>query len=430
MTRRLLRRPARASRLTAGLAQVCALAGLVVLGLTACGPTSKLSEIQLRNPWEEMKPPPAPNYPIASRLRLLIWRDYLDPKILEHFTHLYGVEFDITYFENNADLKRKFDATELAIREAVAAGTPAPEGFDLIMPSSYVVEHLIKEGSVVPINKANVPNLSHIAPGFFLGTYDRDLVHSVPLFYSYLGVAFNSDYLRHLPQDFSLTSASHEENVLLHGYRALLNEARITIASGLLGQGFDPNSTNPAEIRQVIDHLVATSTEHGIRYLADTLPSALGRNEILIAACWSGAAGVALSNNNAIRFLLPPGPKFLEIDSFVIPRSSNRQPTAEFFLNFLLVPEIAGALTNFSYYANTNETSRPFIHREIMLGPSYVSAAPGTSIFLHDLGDFEAVYAAEWQRLLDESVPVAAKVPLRVSPRTISKQDDSPPENP
>jgi len=121
---------------------------------------------------------------------------------------------------------------------------------------------------------------------------------------------------------------------------------------------------------------------------------------------------------------MPPGPKFLEIDSMVIPLSSNRKFTAEFFLNFLLIPQISGALSNYSFYANSNEVSRPYIHREILLGPSYVIAPRGTSIFLQDLGKSDQIYFSEWARLVASVPPIETKVPLRLSPRETVRSSD------
>lgn len=383
---------------------------LISIVLAGCSYRDKVTEIEELQPWRDIELPEPPETPLAPKLRLLIWRDYFDPEVLKMFEEYYDVDLEITFFENNSDLKRRYRA--------------APEGFDILMPSSYVVERLVKADLLAELNKDRLPNLGNVAPAFFQAEYDRELRFSVPFFFSYLGVAFNSDYLRSLPRDFKLTSTSREENLILYGYRALLDENRITIATQLLQNGFDHNSANPEEIRSAIDTLIAQSADNGIRFLADDLPSALIENEILIAACWSGAASYALAENPSIRFVLPDGPKFLEIDSLVVLKSSPHRETAEFLINFLLIPAISGANTNFSYYANSNEASRPFVERDILIGPGYMSAPAGTSIFLHDLGDFEDVYESEWIRMKSLLQPVPPKIPLRTSPRASVQEDD------
>ncbi len=382
---------------------------LLVLSV-GCGPRKEVAELDKIIPWREVPLPEPPPDGLDSTLRLLIWRDYLDPELLDYFSDHYGVKFEITYFETNRELRQIVEAD--------------PDGYDIYMPSSYVVQDFVQRGIVAPLDKTNIPNMGNIAAGFYQAPYDPDLAHSVPLFFSYLGVAFNGDYLRTLPKNFQLISENAEENTLLYGYRALLDEARTTLATNLLAEGYDPNSTDPIELDETTQHLIEATTRDGIRYLADEVPEALAKNEILISTCWSGAAGYALSLNHAIRFFLPPGPKFIEIDSMVIAANSPHQATAEFFLNYLLIPEVSGAMSNYSFYANTNEPSRPFIDRSILLGPSYVIAPRGTSIFLQDLGDFEHIYVSQWNRLKASVSEVTTKVPLRLSPRDISQGED------
>jgi spermidine/putrescine transport system substrate-binding protein len=300
----------------------------------------------------------------------------------------------------------------------------APDAYDLIMPSDYVVDRLIKQDLLAPLNKARLPNLGYLTPIFFHSRYDRELVYSVPLFYSTLGVAFNSEYLRHIPRNFRLKSPIPEENLLLHGYRALLDEPRVSLTAALLDDGLGPNDATATALTKVTDRLIAETKELGLRFLADDLPKAIANNQITIAVCWSGAASVALARNSAVRFVLPDGANVVQVDSFVIPRTSPHQATAEFFLNFLLVPEISGALVNFSLYASTNVAARPFVNREILLGPAYIEPSPTSRVLFADLGQLEDEFDTQWQRLRQSLPPISAKVPLRQSRGQEAQQQD------
>lgn len=386
---------------------------LVLLALLTgpgCGVRDPVSDLARNYRWQRLTPPPPPAQPLAPRLRLLIWRDYLDPEVLAYFARTYGVALEITYFENNSELKQRFAA--------------APADYDLIMPSDYVVDRLIKQGLLAPLNKARVPNLGYVTPIFFRSPYDRELVYSVPLFYSTLGVVFNSEYLRHIPRTFRLQSPNHEENLLLHGYRALLDEPRVSLTAALMDDGHGPNDATAATLAQVTDRLIGDTKALGLRFLASDLPKAVENNQITLAVCWSGAAGVALFRNPSIRFVLPDGPNVVQVDSFVIPRTSPHQATAEFFLNFLLIPEISGALVNFSVYASTNIAARPFINREILLGPAYIEPSATSRILFADLGPLEDEFEQQWQRLRQSRPPISAKVPLRQSRGEEVRQQD------
>jgi spermidine/putrescine-binding protein len=130
----------------------------------------------------------------------------------------------------------------------------------------------------------------------------------------------------------------------------------------------------------------------------------------MLAVDWSGSAASAFQANPAIRFVLPEGPKYLSIDSFVIPLNSKNRYTAEFFINFLLIPEVSAGLTNYSYYANSNKSSNPFVMREILLGPAYIEPPTNSRMFFADLGDLEDDFEIAWSKVKNASTQVKAKV--------------------
>ena len=348
--------------------------------------------------WLRAHRPTPPPYPLASRLRLLIWRDQLDPALLEKFAEDYHVELDIASFESNSELKR------------IAAARP--DDFDLLMPSDYVVQRFIRQNLLAPINKANVPHLGGVSPIFFRSPYDPELQYSVPLFHSCLGTTFNREYVRYIPKTFSLRMPTREEDLLMYGYRALFDEPRVALTAALMDEGVGPNEATASALQKVTDRLIAETGELGIRYLSTQLPSALARNEIKLSVNWSGDAADALKSNPNIRFVFASSAKLVQIDSFVIPRASKAKATAEFFINYLLDPAVSGALTNHSLYANTVEPSRTFVNRDILLGPAYLQPALRERTFISDLGPLEDEFEAQWKRLRLLAPKVTAKIPL------------------
>jgi len=364
--------------------------------------------------WAQLTEFPVPKVPLSEKLRLLIWRDYLDPKILAFFEQRYNIKLELVYFENNAELKEIF--------------RKQPNDFDLLMPSDYVVEGYVKDKEsrlLAPIRRENLPNLGRVKQILFRSPYDPELVYSVPMFHSCLGITFNNKQLQHIPRNFTLRADSDEENMLLFGYRALLDEPRVSLSSALIDDGIDPNAPSPEALTATANRLIKDVGALGIGFMASTLPEKMIRNEIMLAVNWSGAAAVAAQKNANIRFVLPQGRKFVQVDSFVIPATSKRRYSAEFFINFLLIPEISGALTNYSLYANSNNDSTPFVSREILLGPAYMEPPFGSRIFFADLGKLEGEFEREWIRIKQASTPAKAKVPslLKSEEEDLRKRD-------
>ena len=387
---------------------------LAILFASSCGYREPTGQRVPPPIWTQLTEFPVPTVPLSEKLRLLIWRDYLDPKILAFFEEHYNTKLEIVYFENNAELKEIF--------------RKQPNDFDILMPSDYVVEGYVKdkEGQLLaPIRRENVPNLGRVKQILFRSPYDPELVYSVPMFHSCLGITFNIKQLQHIPRNFTLRAASDEENMLLFGYRALLDEPRVSLSAALIDDGIDPNAPSPEALTATANRLIKDVRSLGISLMASTLPEKMISNEIMLAVSWSGAAAVAAQKNHNIRFVLPQGRKFVQVDSFVIPATSKRRYAAEFFLNFLLIPEISGALTNYSLYANSNNDSTQFVSREILQGPAYMEPPFGSRIFFADLGKLEADFEREWIRIKQASPSAKAKIPslLKSAEEELRKND-------
>ena len=92
---------------------------------------------------------------MPDRLRLLIWPDYLSPETISEFQ----AEFELVL-----ELEIVASADELL----ALVRTPG-HPLDLLCPPDYAVRQLRQEGSLLPLDKRLLPNLSHLAPEFRSG---------------------------------------------------------------------------------------------------------------------------------------------------------------------------------------------------------------------------------------------------------------------
>jgi spermidine/putrescine-binding protein len=141
----------------------------------------------------------------------------------------------------------------------------------------------------------------------------------------------------------------------------------------------------------------------------------LAKNDITLALAWSGDAAAARRQNKSIRFNLPARMKLVKVECMAVTAEARHQATAEFFLNYLLLPQVSAELTNYSLYANTNEASRRHIHRDILNGPAYLQAAVTARTYLRYLGEADAEFDRAWASVKANAPDIHNKVPLRKS---------------
>ncbi len=371
----------------------------VVVALAACGPTSQISDRGEGQEWRNVVLGDAP-FPVARELRVLIWHDYLDPDLVSHFESRYRIRIHADFFSTNEELYAMIQRAEVP--------------YDLIMPSGYMVEKLREEGFLQPLGREYIPNFGRIDARFFGLQFDPGLEYSLPLFYYGMGVAINVQYVAGMPLDWQALAKSGS-HPLVRGRRALIDEMRVAMGTALIMLGYDANTTDPAEIRRAGDFLVDTIRTGGLRFYNDEMPDKLAEEEVLVAVGWNGAAGAALRRNGMVRFVIPQGPVVTGVDCFAIPANAREVNTARLFLDYLLIPEVTAALSNYSTYANTSSSSRGFVLREIRNGPGYMFPLADSAVFLKELGSALEYYEETWSRVKATPQPPINPLPLPTS---------------
>ena len=382
------------------LGLLIAAAGLLLLtGYSVRDPVGGARE---EKRWQNnFKLPPKPAAGLAPRLHLLIRPGFLPPEVLEFFSTSYGTQITTEFFQQNSELKQKLAEN--------------PKQFDLVMASDYLIEQLAKEKRLKVLEKSNLGNLGNLPVYFFRLPFDPELRHSVPLFFATLGIVYNSDFVREVPKLNNLRVENPEEDLLLFGHRAIIDEPRVALTAALLAEGIEPNAFDKTALDRVANRLVFGASLLGVRFLSSELPGALAKNDITLALTWSGDAAAARRQNKSIRFNLPARMKLVKVECMAVAGETQHQATAEFFLNYLLMPQISGELTNYSLYANTNEASRRHIQRDILNGPAYLQAAVTSRTYLRYLGEADAEFDRAWARVKANAPEIREKTPLRKS---------------
>ena len=313
-------------------------------------------------------------------LNLYNWAEYIDPELKTQFEEEFGVAVN----EDN------YDSNE-AMQPIISAGN---SGYDLIVPSDYMVSILIELGDIAPIQKDAVPNLSNLAADFASGLpYDPSAEYSVPYQWGTTGLGVDLAVTgEDVPQTWGLVfDADLAAEYNLDGAFTLLNDPRETMGAALKYLGYSLNTTDEAELDEA-KALVADATSRVAAYESDQYDELLAAGTSAVAHGYSGNFLVQFfeaDDPDQYTYFVPEEGGTRWVDNMAVVADAPHPCTAHAFINFLLDAENGAALTNWNYYASPNAAAEEFILQEVLDDPIVYPTDQSKLEFIADTGDFE-----------------------------------------
>jgi len=320
-------------------------------------------------------------------IRVFNWGNYLDESILAEFTAHTGITVIYTTYASNEEMHTRL--------------TGGGGGFDLVFPSDYMVERMITEELLLPINFDNIPNLRYIYTRFLDQNFDPGNVYSVPYKWGTLGILYNTAMVEAIAGDIEIYSWDILWDERFAGSIFMYDSMRDTFAVALKRLGYSINTTNMDEMMAARDSLIQQGPL--VRaYLGDHVKHAMIGNEAALALVFSGDAMFTMELNPDLRYVVPIEGTNVWFDSMVIPVGARNQAGAEAFINFLNYPEIALRNTMYTGYSTTNWATFELLPDQMRNDPTYW---PCEEVYYRSetqvhLGEFTAIWERAWTEVL------------------------------
>lgn len=291
------------------------------------------------------------------------WSDYIDPQVLEDFTKETGINVVYDVYDNNDIVETK-----------LLAGS---SGYDIVVPTDSNVARQIGAGTLMPLDKAKVPNLANMWP-FITGkleTYDPGNQYAVNYMWGTSGLGINVDKVKALLPDVPLDSWA----LLLNpDYASKLADCGIyvldapedVIQNTLVYLGMDPNSKDPADIEKAGEAL-AKVRPYIQKFNSSEYINALANGDICMAMGYSGDIlqardrAAEAGNGVNIEMMIPKEGALMWFDSFVVPADAPHPDEAHAFIDYMMRPDVAAKNSNYVFYANGNLASQEFLDEEV-----------------------------------------------------------------
>ncbi len=280
----------------------------------------------------------------ADVFHLYNWGDYIDPELIDRFEEETG--YRVVY--------ETFDSNEAMYTKVNQGGT----GYDLIIPSEYMIERMMDEDLVVPLDHSKIEGLEHIAEDFLDLNFDPGNQYSIPYFWGTLGIAYNEELLEDVPTTWEeLYDPKYENSILM------IDGAREVIGIGLQTLGYSLNSKDADELDAAAEKLVSMAPNMKA-LVADEIKMYMIQEEAALAVTYSGEAADMMWENESIVYVLPEEGSNLWFDNMVIPHTVQNEEAAYAFINFMLDPEVAAQNADYIGYSTPNESALAFLPEE------------------------------------------------------------------
>jgi spermidine/putrescine-binding protein len=317
-------------------------------------------------------------------LALYNWAEYIDPEQLDAFAAEYGINATVTEYDSNE-----------AMLPVVSAGN---SGYDVVVPSDYMVGIMIDGGFVQALNFDAIPNSTNISDDFANPSYDPDQAYSVPYQWGYTGLAVNTEVVgTDFPRSWDLVFGDSVPAEAA-GKITLLNDPRETMGAALKALGYSLNTTDQNELDEA-QALVEASKDNLLRFDTDSADELLTSGESVVAHGYSGdmfTQFLETDDPSQWLFFVPEEGGTRWIDNMVVPFDAPHPCSAHTFINWLLDGEQGADLSNWNYYGTPNKASIDLLDEELnefLTDPAVLPGGLDKVEEIADTGEFEINYS-------------------------------------
>ena len=262
--------------------------------------------------------------------------------------------FETWYFETYGERVEVIYSTYSSNEDMYAKLSGGAVNYDVIVPSDYMIERLIKEDALLPLNYDNIPNAENLISEFYgpdakYDYFDKGNVYSVPYFYGMIGIIYNTGMV----DEADIGSWDLMWNPKYEGNILQFNNSRDAFGTAQYYLGIDVNTDDESEWRQALE-MLKSQKDIVQGYVMDEIFNKMENGSAGIAAYYAGDFLTMYENNPDLDFFYPEEGTNLYVDAMCIPKTSQHPEIAERYINFMLSEEAAVANAEYTYYASPN----------------------------------------------------------------------------
>ena len=298
-----------------------ALSGAMVLTLAGCGGSGGGDR-----PFE------------GQELHLYNWGEYMGENLIADFEEQTGATVKVDYFDSNE---------QMYIR--VANG----ESFEVAVPSDYMIQRLMEEDLLQPLDKSKLSNLDLLNDDVMGLDYDPENEYSVPYFWGTVGIVY--DKTKVSEEDLEKEGYNIFLDTKYKGDIYLYDSERDSFMMALKSLGYSMNTDNEDELNEAYEWLLQCVQTMEPEIVTDEIIDNMAQGRKALGLIYSGDATYVMSENENMGFYMPETGTNLWSDAMVIPKNAENPELAHAFIDYVCTYEAAMDNSSFVGYTSPNE---------------------------------------------------------------------------
>ncbi|WP_448952735.1 polyamine ABC transporter substrate-binding protein [Labrys neptuniae] len=258
----------------------------------------------------------------AEELNIYNWGEYINPAVLKKFEDETKIKVNLSTYSSNDEMLAKIQG--------------GATGYDIVFPSVYMQDIMAKLDLLQKTDIGSYEGFKNIDPSFLRAKSDPKGEYCLPYAFGTVGIVYNRKVLGKDVTGWKDLIATVKAKGLKF---ALLDDMREVLSVGLILNGHKVNSTDPAELQQAADTIIAMKPEIAA-FTYDSRPM-VQAGDLAAAHGFVGAMVDVFGNPKDLGYVIPEEGATLYQEDICVLKSAPNKANAVKFLQFYTRPEIA-----------------------------------------------------------------------------------------
>jgi spermidine/putrescine transport system substrate-binding protein len=319
-----------------------------------------------------------------GKLSVYHWFEYIPQELVDKFEAETGIDVTIDTYDSNESMLASLKAGKLG-------------QYDVAVPADFMVKIMTDEGMLDSFTPEEMTNIGNIAPQWLDVPFDQGRKHSIPYQWGSTSFSVNRDFYK---GDISSLSVIFDPPEELRGKINVLDSQNEVLILGSLYLGIPQCSTDREQLKALNDMLL-NAKQHWASFGSDTSKEVLVSGDAMAGMIYNGFSAKARAEGANVEYSYPKEGHVLWMDNMVLLKDAPNRENAIKFMNFLLEPENAAAVTNYAAYSSGVLGVEPFLDDAIKNSPENNPPAGITPGVFAEACDAETqkFYDAIWTNL-------------------------------